>query len=300
MHLALRDGVQRAREIGCQALQVFCGNPRAWRAPRLEPAFAAAFRSELAAAGIEPLIVHAMYLINLAAPNERLYAASREAMIAELQRAVELGARYYVVHTGHHMGSGARAGRQRVAGCVREALSAVPNAPMVLLENTAGGGSSLGTSFEELAAMIEECADERVGVCLDTCHALAAGYEIRTRDGVAATLDELARTVGLERLRCLHVNDSKGELGSHRDRHEQIGRGCIGADGFRAFFSDQRLWNLPAILETPRPKPKDDLDNLWRAIGIAVEAGAVRAAEVGRRPRDATGRKPIGKAGTRR
>ncbi|MCY3022856.1 MAG: deoxyribonuclease IV [Planctomycetota bacterium] len=285
MHLAFSNGPRRAREIGCRSLQVFCGNPRGWHKTPLEPAFVERFRADAAAAGLEPVVVHATYLINMAAPDARLYERSRKALVTELERAVQIGAHYYVIHCGHHMGSGAAAGRKRVATCLREALNRVPHGPPILLENAGGSGTELGATFEALAEMLDAAGSPRLGVCLDTCHTLIAGYEIRTPEGVAATLDHLARTVGLERLRCLHVNDAKGNLGSHLDRHEHVGRGHIGAHGFRAFFADRRLWHLPAILETPKDAPCADPDNLWRAIGIAIAAGATSVAESGRRPR---------------
>ena len=284
MHLPLRDGPRLARELGCKALQVFCGNPRGWRKAPFDPQFLARFKTEMAAAKIDPLVVHATYLINLASPNETLYRRSREALIEEVKRAAQLGARYYVIHSGTHKGAGAAAGIQRVAACVRAALARVPQGPEILLENSAGGGTELGATFEELSAMLDACRSARAGMCLDTCHALIAGYEIRTPRGATETVDRLARAVGLERLRCLHVNDSKGGLGSRLDRHQHLGRGFIGAAGFRAFFSDRRLWHLPAILETPKEKPGDDRDNLWRAVGLAIAAGATTRAEAGQGP----------------
>ena len=287
MHLAFRDGPRLAQNLGCQALQVFCGNPRGWRKAPLEQEFVAHFREGVAAARIEPLVVHATYLINLAARAERLCRRSREGLVAEVARAAQLGARYYVIHCGSHGGAGVASGRQRAAASVREALARVPQGPDILLENSAGGGAQLGAAFEELAALLDACASSRVGMCLDTCHTFAAGYDIRTSQSAAETLDALARTVGLERLRCLHINDSKGALNSHLDRHQHIGRGQIGDAGFRAFFSDRRLWNLPAILETPKVRPRDDPRNLRRAIGLALEAGAVNAADVEPPPRAA-------------
>jgi len=273
LHLPLRNGPQLARELGCKTLQVFCGNPRGWRKAPFDSQFLAEFKTELAAAKIDPLVVHASYLINLATPDERLYQRSREAFIEELERSAQLGARYYVIHSGTHKGAGAAEGIRRVASCVREALARVPHGPEILLENSAGGGTELGATFEELSAMLDACQSRRAGMCLDTCHALIAGYEIRTRQTATKTLDRLARTVGLERLRCLHVNDSKGDLGSRLDRHQHIGRGFIGSAGFRAFFSDRRLWHLPAILETPKEKPNDDPNNLWHALKLAIAAG---------------------------
>jgi deoxyribonuclease IV len=279
MHLTFSEGPQLARELGCKALQVFCGNPRGWRKTPLKREFIKRFRDELAAAGIEPLIVHATYLINLAAPDERIYRLSQDGFILELKRAEQLGARYYVVHIGNHRGAGPEAGRRRVAACVRRAEREVPRGPEILVENTAGGGSSLGGSFADLAAVFDAAGVERLGLCFDTCHALAAGYDIRSAAGVRGVLDELERTVGLRRLRCLHLNDSKGALGSHLDRHQHIGRGEIGMAGFRALLSDQRLWPLPAILETPKEKANSDGLNLRRITKLAREVGALDRTE---------------------
>lgn len=284
MHLTFSGGPARAKAIGAKSLQIFCGNPRGWQKSPLDPVFVKTFRSDLESACIEPLVVHATYLINLAAPDENIYKLSCQSFIMELERAAQLGAKFYVLHIGNHKGAGPDAGRKRVAACMQAAVKAVPNGPEILVENTAGGGTTLGTTFEEVAAMMDEAKTERLGLCLDTCHAIAAGYDIRTPAGVKKMLDCVESTVGLKRLRCLHVNDSKGEVGSHLDRHEHIGGGVIGKAGFRAFFADKRVWGLPAILETPREAEQDEPDDLWRAIEIAIEAGAVSRKDVGEKP----------------
>jgi deoxyribonuclease-4 len=271
----LADAPERAREIGCQSLQLFCGNPRGWSKPPLDPERVAEFHAAAVRAQLEPVIVHATYLINLAAPDDSIYRLSVSAFLDELRRSADLGARFYVVHSGSHKGTGVEGGRARVREALRRALDEVPAAPEILLENTAGTANSLGTTFQDLAALLEGAPAARVGLCFDTCHALAAGYEIRTPEGVGKLLDELDRVLSLLRLRCLHVNDSKGGLGSRLDRHEHIGDGAVGASGFQTFFSDRRLWHLPAILETPLDGPDDDRRNLRRAVELAVAAGAV-------------------------
>jgi deoxyribonuclease-4 len=279
LHLPTGGGLvkapQRAREIGCRALQLFCGNPRAFRKPPLDEERVAEFRAEVAQAQLEPVVVHATYLINLAAPDDNIYRLSVSAFLDELRRSAALGARFYVVHSGSHKGTGEEGGRARVREALRRALGEVPSAPEVLLENTAGTANSLGTTVQDLAALLEGAPAGRVGLCLDTCHALAAGYELRTPEGAAALLDDLDRVLSLSRLRCLHVNDSKGGLGSRLDRHAHIGAGALGAPGLRTFLSDRRLWELPAILETPLDGPDDDRRNLRRAVELAVAAGAV-------------------------
>ena len=285
MHLSFKDGPKLAKDIGCQALQIFCGNPRGWQKSPLDPAFVETFRAGLKEHGIDPLVVHATYLINPAAHVEKFYQLSSESIVTELQRAAQVGAKYYVLHIGNHCGAGAEIGRKRVAACMQQAASMVPDGPEILFENTSGSGTTLGTTFEEIAQLMDEAKlGDRLGLCLDTCHALAAGYDIRTAEGAKATLDKIQQTLGIERLKCLHLNDSKGELGSKLDRHEHIGKGCIGSAGFHALFSDKRLWNLPAILETPRESTRDEWDNLWAAIDIAKAAGAMNSGTFPERP----------------
>lgn len=284
MHLTFKDGPTLAKSLGCQALQIFCGNPRGWLKTPLEDDFIQSFRAGVAAAKLDPIVVHATYLINLAARSDDIYQKSSDAFILELKRSQQLGAKFFVLHIGNHMGAGPEAGRARVAAAMQRAEREVPNGPEILVENTAGGGTSLGTTFEEVAAVIDAAGIERLGLCLDTCHAFAAGYDIRTKAGVTSMLDTIDKTIGLKRLRCLHFNDSKGALGSHLDRHEHIGGGEIGIEGFRALLSDKRVWHLPAILETPKELPTSDVENLWRTFELAIAAGTVKKSDVGMKP----------------
>ncbi|HYF52432.1 MAG TPA: deoxyribonuclease IV [Planctomycetota bacterium] len=284
MHLSFKEGPARAKALGAKALQVFCGNPRGWQKNPLDPVFVKQFREQIAANGIDPVVVHATYLINLAARDEKFFKLSCESFAIELERARQIGAKFYVVHIGNHMGAGADEGRRRVAECINNGVICCPDCPEILVENTAGGGTSLGTTFEEVAAVMDAVKCDKLGLCFDTCHALAAGYDIRNAEGVGKTLDVIDKTIGLKRLRCLHLNDSKGELGSHLDRHEHIAQGCVGESGFRALFSDKRLWDLPAILETPRDTEDDEANDLWRAIDLAIECGALKPEEAGTRP----------------
>ena len=284
MHLSFSKAPALAALLRSQTVQVFCGNPRGWQKNPLADDFIQSFKEGVAAAKLDPVIVHATYLINLAAVNEEFYRKSCEAFIIELQRCKQIGARFYVIHIGNHMGAGHEAGRKRVAQAMRLAEAAVEDGPMVLVENTSGSGTTLGGTFEEVAAVLDHADYHKMGLCLDTCHTLAAGYDIRTRAGVEEMLDTVERTVGLKRLHCLHLNDSKGALGSKLDRHENIGEGEIGMAGFRALLSDKRLWHLPAILETPKEKPTSDVDNLWQVVDLAVETGAARREIVGAKP----------------
>lgn len=292
----LADAPERGRAIGCRAMQIFSGNPRGWDKAPLDPERVAEFHSAVAKARIDPVVVHATYLINLAAPDDDIYEKSVAAFIDEIRRAATLGARFYVVHCGSHKGQGEAQGRGRIVQALERAAGEVDlhNGPTILLENTAGTNNSLGTTFEDLAALLDSARVAQLGVCFDTCHALAAGYEIRTLAGVKETFDQFERALGMARLRCLHINDSKGDLSSHLDRHEHIGQGAIGNQGFRNFFSDRRLWNLPAILETPVDSPDDDRIDLWHTVELAVAAGAVPQEWMAFMPTAPVAHEPIG------
>lgn len=278
MHLpagkSLASAAERGGQIGCRALQIFSGNPRGWSKPPLDPHAVADFKAAVAKAGIDPVVVHATYLINLAAPDQHIYDLSVAAFLDELTRSAELGARYYVVHCGSHKGTGEGPARERVRAALTRAC-AVPDLPTVLLENTAGTANSMGTSLHDLKALADGFPVERVGFCFDTCHALAAGFEIRSSGEVKGVLDDFEQVLGLERLRCLHLNDSKGDLHSRLDRHEHIGQGTLGAAGIQAFLGDPRLHDLPVILETPQDEEDDDRRDLCRAAQIAYAAGAI-------------------------
>jgi deoxyribonuclease-4 len=296
VHLSISGGLrkvpERGREIGCQTFQIFCGNPRGWTKKTLEAQEAGAFREAREQTGLNPVIVHATYLINLASPEEEVYRSSVASFIHELQNAAQLGAAFYVIHPGSHKGMGEEEGRRRVAQALDRARGEVAGCPTILLELTAGSQHSLGSTFQDMARLLDLAKPTGLAACFDTCHALAAGYEIRTSEGVGRTLDEFDRTLSLTRLGCLHINDSKGDLGSKLDRHEHIGLGKIGDEGFQAFFADRRLWSLPAILETPVDDPDDDQRNLWRAIELAAQAGAIDQSVLERMPTAAL--EPIG------
>jgi deoxyribonuclease-4 len=212
------------------------------------------FRATVAQSGTWPQVGHASYLLNLASPEEELWARSRDTLIVEMQRCERLGLLGLVLHPGSHRGAGAEEGLRRIAQALGEVHTATPGfSSEVLLETTSKGGHSIGHNFDHLAWVLDATPQgERLGVCLDTCHVFTAGYELRTREGYDATIDEFDRVVGLSRLKVVHLNDSKGELGSHRDRHEHIGRGHIGLEGFRNVLNDPRLSAVPGILETPK------------------------------------------------
>jgi deoxyribonuclease-4 len=244
----------RGKQVGCDTIQVFTKSNRQWRAKRISDQEIEAFKANLAATGIGPVVAHDCYLVNLAAPRRAVWKKSVAAFRVELERAERLGIPYLVTHPGSHAGAGEAEGLRRVTEALNALLAALPGAGVrILLETTAGQGSSLGHRFEELAAILAgvEQAD-RVGVCLDTCHVFAAGYDIRTPDGYRKTIEDLDACLGLRRLQAIHLNDSKGGLGSRVDRHEHIGEGRLGLAPFRRLLNDPALRGVPMILETPK------------------------------------------------
>ena len=254
----LNKAFGRAQSVGCDAIQLFVKPNRAWAVKPLTDGDIAQFEAAAEKTGIQPVVCHASYLLNLASPDAALWARSRDTLITELERCDALGAPWLVLHPGSHVGAGEEAGLARVAKALGEVHAATPALrTQILLEGTAGQGTGLGCRFEHLAWLMARTSEgERLGVCLDTCHLFAAGYELRTREGYAATMAAFDRTVGLERLHVIHLNDSKRELGSRRDRHEHIGEGHIGLEAFRHILNDPELAGLPGLLETPK---SDDL-----------------------------------------
>jgi deoxyribonuclease-4 len=257
--------VLTGRDVGCEAIQIFVKSSNQWRAAPFRDGEPERFRANLAATGIGPVVAHDSYLINLCSPDAGLWSKSVEAFAVELDRCETLGVGWLVTHPGAHLGSGEEAGLDRLARALDRVHARSPGRRVqVLLETTAGQGSGLGYRFEHLARVID-LVDEpaRVGVCLDTCHVFAAGYDLRTAAGYRETMDRLEATVGIPKLRAIHLNDSKRELGSRVDRHEQIGKGHLGVDAFRRLLNDRRLGNVPMLLETPKgPDYAEDRVNL--------------------------------------
>ena len=250
--------VDRASLHGCQALQIFAKNASQWRGRVLPPEEIQAFRDRLRASGIAPAVSHASYLINLAATSPTLRRQSLDAMADEIDRAEALSLMGVVLHPGASGDPDRSAALARIAEGLGGLLDARRGGKtMVLLEHTAGQGNSLGWRFGDLAFIIERMkGSARVGVCLDTCHLLASGYDIVSPEGYAATFSEFGATVGLERLRAFHLNDSKKPLGSRVDRHAHIGEGHVGLDTFRRLVNDPRFRDLPMLLETPKEDAK--------------------------------------------
>jgi len=262
---ALELAFARGEEIGCTAIQIFTKNASQWRAKPIDAESAAAFKKAWEASPIGPVIVHDTYLINLAAPDEEKWAKSKATFADELVRCDLLGIPQLVMHPGNHMGEGEDAGIARIAAAFRELFDAAPASMEVLLENTAGQGSAIGWRFEHLAEIMAQVPQGRFGLCFDTCHAFAAGYDLSSGEGYIRVMEELERLVGIDRVRAFHVNDSKKGLDSRVDRHEQLGEGAIGIEGFRALMQDARFAGVPKILETPK-----GVDNEWDLRNLAL------------------------------
>jgi deoxyribonuclease IV len=257
-HMSIAGGyfraVELAHENGCDCVQLFTKNNNQWRAKDLADADAEKFQSALARLGIRHPIAHDSYLINLASPDPALWTKSLDALVIELLRAEKLGIPYLVTHPGAYTDSCESQGLERIVAALDAAHRQTAGiTARVLLENTAGQGTCLGWRFEHLGEILRGVAErERLGVCLDTCHALAAGYPLESRLQYEATIAALDRAVGLDYVKAIHLNDSKHPLGSRVDRHEHIGRGKLGLDSFRHLLNDRRFRDTPMYLETPK------------------------------------------------
>jgi deoxyribonuclease-4 len=254
----LPRAVERAVVHRCDALQIFAKNANQWRGRVVPPEEVRAFRAGVKASGIFPVVSHASYLINLATTDRALRRQSLDAMGDEIDRAEALGLLGVVLHPGCYTVGNEAEGLQLIADGLFDLLRERRRGKtMVLLEHTAGQGTSLGSTFEQLASMIARTNDHpRIGVCLDTCHLLASGYDIVSPEGYASTFKQFGRLVGFDRLKAFHMNDSKKPLGSRVDRHEHIGRGCLGLEPFRRIVNDRRFRRLPMLLETPKGEGK--------------------------------------------
>ncbi len=245
---ALRAG----REIGCTAVQVFTSSPQQWKARQLSDEQIARFRAAREETELGPVFSHDSYLVNLCAPDPEVREKSVASLIGELRRCSALGLSGAVSHVGAHLGQGEDTGRRLAAENILRVLGETPDDAMLWMETTAGQGSALHWRFEHLAETLELCGGHRrIGVCLDTAHVFAAGYDVATPGGLEAVLEEFDRVIGLERLRAVHCNDSKKALGSRVDRHEHLGQGLIGEECFRALVNHPALESVPIVVETP-------------------------------------------------
>lgn len=261
----INNAVDNAKAIGCTAFQIFSRNPRGWQAKPLATQDASLFKEKLAASGIDKsaTLVHMPYLPNLSGQGE-LYKKSVETLAGELVRTGELGIPYLVIHLGSHLGEGIDAGMKQIASAVstaRDKAKKKGEHVVVLLENNAGQKNSVGGNFEALRKILDMVSINS-GVCLDTCHAFASGYDMRIAKDVDNMLDKFDSSVGLKELKFVHLNDSKGELGSNLDRHEHLGLGHIGKAGLSAFVHHKEIVKLPIVMETPIDERRDDKGNM--------------------------------------
>lgn len=275
-HLSIAGGVskvfERAKKRGCETIQFFSRNPRGWKYGPLDEEEVNAFRSSLPSSGLFPVFLHMPYLPNLASRESKFYTRSIESLVIELERAEQLGAQYLILHLGHRMEASEEEAIGAVCEGIQQAFGVRATPVILLLENTAGQGSEIGSTFEEIGKIIRGVGEkQQVGVCLDTAHAFEAGYDLSRKDGLERTLEAFDRHVGLSRLHLLHLNDSKTPLGSRADRHWHIGEGHIGLNGFRSLVNHPLLNSLPGIMETPRNDTVEDVKNM-RVIRSLVES----------------------------
>lgn len=270
---ALENAAHHAKKIGCDTFQMFSANPRGWRALEPTPAHCEAFRVARQAHGLSPVVIHDNYLINLASSDAVIRAGSIAAFRRELERAMALGADFLVTHPGSAKGAEPAAA---IATCVESLRQAAAGLNLdgltILIENTAGQGTAIGRTFEEVAEIITSAEKVLpVGACIDTAHSFEAGYAIHTAEGLAAAIKQLDATVGIKKVRVIHANDSKTAFGSHVDRHEHIGKGQIGAEAFARIVRHRKLKNIPFICETPVDKPGDDERNVRMMRKLAMK-----------------------------
>jgi deoxyribonuclease-4 len=275
-HISIAGGfsriVERAKARGCETIQFFSRNPRGWTYSSLNRKEAEAFRSSIPSSHLSPVFLHLPYLPNLASSKSKFYKRSIHSIVTDLQRAEHLGAHYLIIHIGHRMDSSEDQAIEAVSQGIHRALEKVQNAVMLLMENTAGQGTEIGYTFDQIKKIIEGVHDhERIGICLDTAHSFEAGYDLSNKDGIERTLEDFDRTLGLNRLHLLHLNDSKTPLGSRKDRHWHIGEGHIGREGFRYLVNHPLLNHLPGIMETPRKDTVEDLKNMRVIRGLVEE-----------------------------
>jgi deoxyribonuclease-4 len=261
---ALENAAHHAKKIGCDTFQMFSANPRGWRTLDPTPAECEAFQAARQGYGLSPVVIHDNYLINLASSDAFIRERSIAAFRRELERAVALGADYLVTHPGSAKGAAPAAAIATCVESLRQAGSGLKlNGLTILIENTAGQGTAIGRTFEEVAEIIAGAGkDLPVGACIDTAHSFEAGYPIHTPEGLRAAVKQLEATIGVDKVRVIHANDSKTPFGSHADRHEHIGKGQIGTEAFTRIVRHPKLKNIPFICETPVDKPGDDVRNI--------------------------------------
>jgi len=247
----IHRAIDRAESFGCEAVQVFTQSPRTWRTTNHDPANFAAFKERAIEAGIESTVCHALYLVNLASPDDEIYSKSIATLRNTMEIACAIDADGVVFHVGSHLGAGLEAGLERVVPALLQVLELCSERTWLLIENSAGAGGTIGRSVDELAVLVDALdRHPRLGICLDSCHLYVSGYDVTDPTALDALVTEVDERIGLDRLRALHANDSKAPLGSNRDRHDNVGEGLLG-DGLGVFLAHPALQGLPALLEVP-------------------------------------------------
>ena len=272
-HMSVAGGldksIERAIDAGCDCLQLFTKSARQWAARPLSDDETSTFRQRRRRSGLDPVVAHASYLINLASPDSDLWKRSWRSCAQELQRCADLGLDALILHPGAHCGAGEQRGLTRIARASEHALRRVPAGPRLLFEGTAGQGTSIGGKLEHLRWLLDRLGSERVGICLDACHLHAAGYSLGSDAACRDTLEQIDEVIGFDAVEVLHCNDSVGAAGSHLDRHAHVGTGTIGTTGFRALLTDHRVMRLAGILETPKDDVGEwDKQNLARLLAL--------------------------------
>lgn len=264
----LHNAVRNGHAIGCTAVQVFTSSPQMWKAKDPAEEQVAKLKEALIETNMVGKIVsHDSYLINLAAPNDELREKSVNGLVGEMRRCGMYGIPYVVSHMGAHVGQGEEVGLKRVAEATQRVLAETPTSVTLLMETTAGQGSCLNWRFEHLATVLELLkGPKRLGVCMDTCHVFAAGYDLSTKAGYAKVFEEFDRVVGVDRIKAIHCNDSKHPLGSRKDRHEHLGEGCVGETAFKCLVGDKRFYDVPILIETPDAETmhQENVKRLWK------------------------------------
>ena len=276
MHVSISGSIDRAVDnalaIGCTAFQIFTRNPRGWAAKPLSSKDVTSYKEKLAASKIDRFatVAHMPYLPNLSSPEEEPFAQSLKSLIDEIKRCSKLGIPFIVAHLGSHKGAGDKKGIEKLVKSFTDAARDTPDDVMILLENTAGQKNSVGSDFEQLASILFQLKpSKRFGICFDTCHAFAAGYDLRTDKAASLTLQKFDKAIGFEHLKILHLNDSKGEMGCNIDRHEHIGLGQIGEVGLSRVIRTANSKKIPIILETPIDEKRDNLGNMKKVRELA-------------------------------
>lgn len=259
---SIDEAIDRAAALSCETIQIFSRNPRGWQSKPLDAEEVKEFKRKRKKKDIWPILVHLPYIINLATPKDSLWKLSIDSYVEDIIRTDTLEAEYFITHLGAHTGSGEEAGLKRFCKGLNIVIKEASPKTMILLETCAGQGSSLGHKFEHIRYMLDNIKSKNIGVCLDTCHVYVAGYDIATEKGLKDTLKKFDKIIGLKRLKAVHLNDVKGDLGSNLDRHEHIGKGKIKAAGMKRILTDPKLTHLPFVMETPKNSPKDDIMNI--------------------------------------